>query len=540
MAKTHPTRKSKPAANHGPERPGKSARETGRSVRIRMYRQGLGDCFLITFRKPDGTKTNVVIDCGVLTGSPKGSDRIKLAVENIKEETGGAIDLLVATHEHADHLSGFNQARETWEQIHIKMTWMAWTEDLTSPAVKAQKDRQATRLTAVLGGMDKLSSLWKGSNVLGLTDSALKLEGGASSLRGLLDFALDEDDDPADLLNPKLAGSELSGPARALKYLKERAGKDLEYCHPKQAPRPLPGRDDVTVYVLGPPDGPLLRYQDPDRPGEGYLVRSGPTDDASFGLAVADAALFGQKDATAAAPFDPFYQLKIEDVKAAPDGIGLMGEAHTFFEEHYGFQDLDTEAYRRIDHDWLNLAEAMALSHISYVNNTSLALAFELVEGGPVLLFPGDAQIGSWLSWKDLSWEVGSGPDKRTIKGPDLLKEVVFYKVGHHGSHNATLKSGGLEAMTSPDLVAFIPVHQKTARKHNPPWIMPWDNLREALNKSNVAGRVILSDQDENEKSQTERPGAAGANPSRWTAFTKALEWDRSADLLWVDYTYHY
>ena len=32
------------------------------------------------------------------------------------------------------------------------------------------------------------------------------------------------------------------------------------------------------------------------------------------------------------------------------------------------------------------------------VNNTSLALALELADKR-VLLFPGDAQVGNWLSW---------------------------------------------------------------------------------------------------------------------------------------------
>jgi hypothetical protein len=507
-----------------------------------MYRQGLGDCFLLTFRTSGAAPTNVVIDCGVLSASLDGSRRMKLAVEDIRKETGGNIDLLVATHEHADHLSGFNQARDVWKEIKVKKTWLAWTEDLSSPAVAALKNWQATRFKAVLGGMDKLTRLSKDVEEDGVADTAITLQSRAAALRGLVNFGLDENDDPANLLNPSLAASNPSGPAKAMQWLKERAGKDLEFCHPKHPPRTLPSRDDVTVYVLGPPDGPLLRYQDPDRPGEGYLARSGLAGDSYFGMAVADAQLFDQKTgAAAAAPFDPFYKLKFDDVKAAEDG-SVMGEARTFFEKHYGFDVPDLDAYRRIDHDWLNLAESMALSQISYVNNTSLALAFELVEGGPVLLFPGDAQIGSWLSWGGLSWQVGSGPDRRTVNGSDLLRQAVFYKVAHHGSHNATLKAGGLEAMTSPDLVAFIPVHQQTARQHNPPWIMPWDNLRMALNKNNVAGRVILSDQDENKSKQTSRPASA-TDPNainRWAAFIDALEWDPSGEDLWVDYTYHY
>lgn len=58
------------------------------------------------------------------------------------------------------------------------------------------------------------------------------------------------------------------------------------------------------------------------------------------------------------------------------------------------------------------------------VNNTSLMLAFELGEG--VLLFPGDSQWGAW----QINLE-----DPQTT---DLLKRTTFYKVGHHGSHNAT------------------------------------------------------------------------------------------------------
>ena len=33
-------------------------------------------------------------------------------IENIVDDTGGEIDLLIATHEHWDHLSGFVQAKE--------------------------------------------------------------------------------------------------------------------------------------------------------------------------------------------------------------------------------------------------------------------------------------------------------------------------------------------------------------------------------------------------------------------------------------------
>jgi hypothetical protein len=61
------------------------------------------------------------------------------------------------------------------------------------------------------------------------------------------------------------------------------------------------------------------------------------------------------------------------------------------------------------------------------MNNTSVILLFETANS--VLLFPGDAQIENWAY---------------TLRRPALMKrlqEVTLYKVGHHGSRNATPKS---------------------------------------------------------------------------------------------------
>ncbi len=60
----------------------------------------------------------------------------------------------------------------------------------------------------------------------------------------------------------------------------------------------------------------------------------------------------------------------------------------------------------------------------SAMNNTSVILLFEA--SGKKLLFPGDAQIENW------SFALG----KKDVL--DLLKTVNLYKVGHHGSRNAT------------------------------------------------------------------------------------------------------
>ena len=61
------------------------------------------------------------------------------------------------------------------------------------------------------------------------------------------------------------------------------------------------------------------------------------------------------------------------------------------------------------------------------MNNTSLILLFE--SASKKLLFPGDAQMENW--------SVALGKDKYR----KLLADVDLYKVGHHGSLNATPKT---------------------------------------------------------------------------------------------------
>ena len=73
-----------------------------------MYRQGLGDCFLLTCSDGDET-SHLLIDCGVLKGTAEGEERMQEVAKSVRETTGGRLDRLVVTHEHWDHLSGFLQ-----------------------------------------------------------------------------------------------------------------------------------------------------------------------------------------------------------------------------------------------------------------------------------------------------------------------------------------------------------------------------------------------------------------------------------------------
>jgi hypothetical protein len=173
----------------------------------------------------------------------------------------------------------------------------------------------------------------------------------------------------------------------------------------------------------------------------------------------------------AALPFDGSLQWR--------DAAKILNNPH-FGPLYEAYQAKDA-GWRRIDQDWLLSAARLGLQLDNAINNTSLVLAFEFSDTGQVLLFAADAQIGNWKSWLTLNWKPEeSGAVAQTVDTADLLRRTVFYKVGHHGSHNATLKEGGLEAMTDRGLVAAIPVDQNFANntKH---WDMPAPPLYEAL-----------------------------------------------------------
>lgn len=116
-------------------------------------------------------------------------------------------------------------------------------------------------------------------------------------------------------------------------------------------------------------------------------------------------------------------------------------------------------------------------------------LAFELVKSGKVLLFATDAQTGNWHFWFDIDWD-GKGKGRKT---KSLLEKTVLYKVGYHGSHNATLVKG-LECMTHEELVAMIPEDRTDGNitKENG-WKMPAHNLYERL-KEKTKYRVLCMD----------------------------------------------
>jgi hypothetical protein len=153
-ASPHSDQPSSPATERSSE-----SSQGSDGVKIRIYRQGLGDCFLVSLPRTDGQPRpyNVMIDCGVILGTPDPGTKMTAVVENIAEVTQGEIDLLIATHEHWDHLSGFVQAKDTFDKrLKVHEVWLGWTEDPKDELTAKLKDEKSKALAALRLGLSRM------------------------------------------------------------------------------------------------------------------------------------------------------------------------------------------------------------------------------------------------------------------------------------------------------------------------------------------------------------------------------------------------
>jgi hypothetical protein len=458
-------------------------------VTIRMYRQGHGDCFLLAF--PGEQKNQpyyVLIDCGFKPGSQQflNNGDFQDIVDSIGEATNYKLDLVIVTHEHQDHVNGFWKETDPYfKDFEILESWFAWTED--------PSDRLANRLRKSHG--DQLLALVQARHELGL--SAAPEKETLERIDGLLslEFGLDRSSDfQTDEMKLALrAGKSVNKEAMKMVKDKSLGHRGVQFLRPGQY-KTLPG-SGIGAYVMGPPRRESLLIDEDPVGDEGFP--SGGGHGLSFTAAV-------NPDIETTSPFRREYCVE------SKNAFG-----HGFFKDMYGDKDIDAKrkgkiadqdsvpdgaSWRRIDHDWLSSAENLALKLNTGINNTSLVIAFELPESKKVLLFAGDAQRGNWISWDDKSWTVNN----ETITTRDLLSRTVLYKVGHHGSHNATLngteddKYPNLSWMAhneaSQEFTAMITAVNKWAMtKNTPPWRHPLPSIKTALVEK-TQGRVFQTD----------------------------------------------
>lgn len=342
-----------------------------KSVTIRMYNVGFGDCFLLTFEYGNGAR-HMLVDFGS-TSAPKSGPRkfdyMERIANDVKGVCKGKLDVLVATHRHRDHVSGFSTDVTTGKIIaglkpdHVIQPW---TEDPRAKTNALTATPEPKKMTAhFLGALEDMHGVAAAiKHAAGNEDLAGKLT------RDQLQF-LGEDNirNPAAVRNLIQMGKQ--GKAHYVN-----AGMELNI---------LPG---VKCTVLGPP---TLQQSDTIR-------KQRARDPANFWQ------------------FRSFWGSQSLAMRRLPARTSRKKEL--------------PPSVRWFVNQARQIHVAQLLSIVrdldSVMNNTSVILLLEI--GKQKILLPGDAQIENWAyALSKPEWQ-------------RLLAHVNLYKVGHHGSLNATPK----------------------------------------------------------------------------------------------------
>ena len=325
-----PTRRQVTRTPHG---------ESGQ-IQIRMYNVGFGDSFIVRLPTADG-KRCVLVDCGFHSqGKGKFSD--KDLVEQIKADLAGEpLDVVIATHRHQDHISGFGET-DLWAKVAVNEVWLPFTAN-------PQATRDEPALAAWNALMEQTHRLWDAGGKL--TPSALAALGVRNpGEQAAAEFMLWNARSNAPAIDNLLNGMKRAdGRPAKRRFLPERKA---EYPLTFETPV-LPG---VTVHVLGPPADPKYR-KNLKVPG-------------SWGLDEIS------KAGTAADTVSPFSS----EWRVLDDRLP----------SHRPFQQKTLDAIRLFNDDLFYVAKALD----SFLNGESIVAVLEI--GHARLLLPGDAEVGSW------------------------------------------------------------------------------------------------------------------------------------------------
>ena len=379
-------------------------------IRIRMYRVGFGDFFLLSFLRDSGAPLHVIIDCGVFKGTSQTGDigSIEAAVGNMADVTDGNIELIIMTHRHADHIAGFARCSAVFKSLHVGAVWMpVWECEYSAPAMKYQAELTATaqRLNQYLASLGAAASEAQ--------QTARKYMENAVGVAG--------------------SGSN----AAALDLLKHELGVAPKYYQGGSEPE-LPDTlrtAGLKADILGPPpvdDLQMMKLMDVKKGVGQYLD--------SVGL---ESAGLGAGDCT---PFDPEWECQSAQVCDAYSTVDYGVPAFREWAAQRSNSPCMPQQQARVAQQKmeLTLQEAQPIAALtaakqlnSFLNNQSLVVLFTFQ--GKKLLFAGDAQAGNWEHWlfaTDTPDQQAGGELAQRAK--EILAGLDFYKVGHHGSSNAT------------------------------------------------------------------------------------------------------
>jgi hypothetical protein len=392
-------------------------------LRIRMYRVGFGDFFLLRVPTPKASKPfkYILIDCGV-HAVDLGS--IEDAVAQMALDCGEELALVIMTHRHADHISGFGKCSEAFSKFTVDRVWMPWFEN--------PKDIAATKIQENLTAMASQLSLRLAAR-------------GASGPHAAM----------VNNITGDMAASGLSGNQKALNVLQSGFKNKPEHDYYKAGDPAILPQDLIdagfSAQILGPPGDRSLITQ-MTNVNDQYLTDSSSEDEET------------------ANTFPTAFTAFKADAGAYPDlAFGFFGP------------DKIKELIDKVRPDVL---AAQAEVADKTLNNQSLVILFSFA--GKNLLFAGDAQWGNWENFLYGGAFGTPGHTEMTKQASQILNNIHFYKVGHHGSRNATPKDAvaamrhGCVGMCSTQIDAYPGV--------------PRDPLIQALG-TQMDGKLARSDQ---------------------------------------------
>jgi beta-lactamase superfamily II metal-dependent hydrolase len=206
-----------------------------------MYRVGFGDCFLLSLPRDADEPAHVLIDCGVHARGDIGMmDKI---VADVKAECDGRLALVIATHAHQDHISGFARQKEAFKPFTVDEVWLPWTEDPTDKTARKLKQKHVALAQS-------LDAHYRAMNITAATANAAQAE----ALDAVMNAAPNQE---------------------ALKLLKSGFGRGkVRYFKAGEVLSDAAGIKGLTVKVLGPPtDETFLGRMDPPS-GDRFLTRN--------------------------------------------------------------------------------------------------------------------------------------------------------------------------------------------------------------------------------------------------------------------------
>lgn len=396
---------------------------------VRAYNVGFGDSNLLTFRYPNFER-HILIDFGSMRLPANSSkDHIRRIANQIKQDCNQKLDAIVATHRHKDHISGFatNKSGTGYGDIIRGLE----PDIVVQPWTEHPDAPVDANVAPSLKSFHAHQQLLKNMEAFAssLHRQIRNFSGVPFQMRQRLRF-LGENN-----ISNKSAVDNLQRMANDARQrnVSSRHGGYFVYAGANSGLGHL--LPNVDVHVLGPPtlkQSETIRHQVHEHPDEFWHLQAATADNTDH-----EGSLFPDHEAASVQPYARWFMRRLQQLRV-------------------------DELFRivRILDDALN--------------NTSIILLFTVGTRG--FLFPGDAQ------WEN--WAYAMSKDQYVA----MLKNVELYKVGHHGSLNATPKS--LWALfktkgsaTNPDrLISLLStkegVHGKPSRGSEVPRSKLLDALR--------------------------------------------------------------